>query len=247
MNRRLFNNEIINFMTYLVDPQKMKIQKLFSAFLILISLSFYSCDLIGNSPNPQGDEEMASLPKDVDGLDIATFAGGCFWCTEAVFERVKGVKYVISGYSGGTEPNPTYKEVSYGKTSHAESIQIYYDPKVVTYNELLEVFFLGAHDPTQVDGQGPDHGKQYRSIAFYRDNEEKQAIDAEIKKINASGKYSKPIATQVVKFDAFYPAEKYHQDYYPSHMDNPYVQNVSKPKVEKFEAHFKSLLKEKYK
>jgi len=190
---------------------------------------------------------MASLPTDTEGLEIATFAGGCFWCTEAVFERVKGVKYVISGYSGGKEKNPTYKEVSYGKTSHAEAIQIYYNPDVVSFDQLLEVFFLGAHDPTQVDRQGPDVGKQYRSIAFYRNMQEKEAIEKEIRKLNESGKFSKPIATETVKFEKFYPAEKYHQDYYPDNMGNPYVQNVSKPKVEKFEKNFPSILKEEYK
>jgi len=215
--------------------------------LIWIGLSLFSCNVIGNNPTPQGDEEMATLPTDTEGLEIATFAGGCFWCTEAVFERVKGVEYVISGYSGGAEKNPTYKEVSYGKTTHAESIQVYYDPDVVSYEKLLEVFFLGAHDPTQVDRQGPDRGKQYRSVAFYRNTKEKAAIEAEIKKINASDKFSDPVATEVVKFEKFYPAEKYHQDYYPDNMGNPYVQNVSKPKVEKFEKNFKSLLKDEFK
>ena len=234
-------------MSHKLEPNKMKINKLFTILLLFITTGFYSCNLIGSHSLPQGDEEMASLPTDTEGLKIATFAGGCFWCTEAVFERVKGVKYVISGYSGGAEKNPTYKEVSYGKTSHAESIQIYYNPDVVSYDKLLEVFFLGAHDPTQIDRQGPDRGKQYRSIAFYRNTKEKAAIEAEIEKINASGKFSDPVATEVVKFDKFYPAEKYHQDYYPDNMQNPYVQNVSKPKVEKFEKNFKSLLKDEFK
>lgn len=225
----------------------MRINSFFLLALVWIATSFYACDLIGNNSSPQGDEEMASLPTDTEGMEIATFAGGCFWCTEAVFERVKGVKYVISGYSGGDEKNPTYKEVSYGMTSHAEAIQIYYDPKVVSYNTLLEVFFLGAHDPTQVDRQGPDRGKQYRSVAFYRNQKEKSAIESEIKKINNSDKFSDPIATEVVPFEKFYPAEKYHQDYYPDNMDNPYVQNVSKPKVVKFEKNFGQLLKEEYK
>lgn len=234
-------------MTHISQRNTMKINSFFVLILLFISASFYSCNLIGNGQSPQGDEEMASLPTDTEGLEIATFAGGCFWCTEAVFERVQGVKYVISGYSGGEEKNPTYKEVSYGKTSHAESIQIYYDPDVVSYEKLLDVFFLGAHDPTQVDRQGPDRGKQYRSVAFYRNSDEKEAIEAAIKKINKSGKFSDPIATEVVKFEKFYPAEKYHQDYYPANMGNPYVQNVSKPKVEKFEKNFAPILKEEFK
>lgn len=227
--------------------KKMKTNNILSLALVFIAATFYSCNLIGSGYPPQGDEEMASLPSDTEGLEIATLAGGCFWCTEAVFERVEGVKYVISGYSGGKEKNPTYKEVSYGKTTHAESIQIYYDPEVVSFEKLLEVFFLGAHDPTQVDRQGPDRGSQYRSIAFYRTQEEKAAIEAEINKLNKSGKFSDPIATEVVRFEEFYPAEKYHQDYYPANMGNPYVQNVSRPKVEKFEEKFPSLLKEEFK
>jgi len=220
----------------------MKINNVLTALLMLLSATFYSCELIGSFNTPQGDE-MASLPTDTEGLEIATFAGGCFWCTEAVFERVKGVKYVISGYSGGTDKNPTYKQVSYGKTTHAESIQIYYNPQEVSFEKLLDVFFLGAHDPTQVDRQGPDVGKQYRSIAFYRNAEEKKAIESEIKKLNAFEKFSKPIATEVKKFEKFYPAEKYHQDYYPNNMGNPYIQSVAKPKVEKFEKKFTELLK----
>jgi peptide-methionine (S)-S-oxide reductase len=234
-------------MSFKSERKKMKNNNFFLLALLFIASSFYSCNLIGNGPTPQGDDEMASLPTDTEGLETATFAGGCFWCTEAVFERVKGVKYVISGYSGGYEKNPTYKEVSYGKTTHAESIQVYYDPEVVSFDQLLEVFFLGAHDPTQVDRQGPDKGKQYRSIAFYRNQEEKTAIDEEIKKLNSSGKFSDPIATEVMKFEKFYPAEKYHQDYYPDNMGNPYVQNVSRPKVEKFEKNFSSILKDEYK
>jgi len=225
----------------------MKINNFFFIILLLSLTSLNSCNANGIGNTPQGDQEMASLPTDIDGLEIATFAGGCFWCTEAVFERVKGVKYVISGYSGGVEKNPTYKEVSYGKTTHAEAIQIYYDPKIVSFDQLLEVFFLAAHDPTQVDRQGPDRGKQYRSIAFYRNQKEKSAIGNEIKKLNDSNKFADPIATEVVKFEKFYPAEKYHQDYYPDNMGNPYIQNVSKPKVVKFEENFQTLLKEEYK
>ena len=191
------------------------------------------------------DESFAKLPKNEEGLSIATFAGGCFWCTEAVFERVKGVKYVISGYSGGERANPTYREVSYGKTTHAEAIQIYYDEEVVSFETLLDVFFLGAHDPTQVNRQGPDRGPQYRSVAFYRNPEEKKAIQSKIEEFEKS-EFDEPIATQVTRFEVYYPAEKYHQDYYPANQSNPYVQNVSKPKVVKFEKRFKDLLKAEY-
>jgi peptide-methionine (S)-S-oxide reductase len=213
---------------------------------LFLSLVF-SVGCLSSEVDTSGDQnEMAELPTDTEGLDVATFAGGCFWCTEAVYERIEGVKYVISGYSGGQEKNPTYKEVSYGKTTHAEAIQIYYDPKVVTYETLVTVFFKGAHDPTQVDRQGPDRGRQYRSVAFYRNSKEKEIIEKEISKIEESGYYSEPIATEVVPFEVFYPAEKYHQDYYPDNMSNPYVRNVSKPKVEAFEAKFPELLKKEY-
>lgn len=193
----------------------------------------------------ENDKSFAELPENTEGLEVATFAGGCFWCTEAVFERVQGVKHVVSGYSGGEEQNPTYDQVSRGKTTHAEAIQVYYNPETVSFDKLLEVFFLGAHDPTQVNRQGPDIGPQYRSIAFFRDEEEKKAIREKIDEYEKE-KFSEPIATQVAPFDAFYPAEKYHQDYYPANQDNPYVQKVSKPKVEKFEKKFPGLLKKEY-
>lgn len=191
------------------------------------------------------DESFAELPENKEYLSVATFAGGCFWCTEAVFERLKGVKYVISGYAGGDKANPTYREVSAGRTTHAEAIQIYYNEDAVSYETLLEVFFLGAHDPTQVNRQGPDRGPQYRSAAFFRNESEKAAIQTMIKKLEDS-KFDEPIATQVVPFKAFYAAEKYHQDYYPANQANGYIQQVSKPKVEKFEKNFPQLLKEKY-
>ncbi len=207
--------------------------------------------LIGcNAGNPnslsQDQNEFAKLPTDIDGLDIATFAGGCFWCTEAVFERVKGVKYVISGYAGGKEANPTYRQVGSGQTTHAEAIQIYYDADVVDYQTLLRVFFIGAHDPTQVNRQGPDVGRQYRSVAFYRNDSEKNLIKSTIEELESGSSFSKPFATEVTKFTKFYPAEKYHQDYYPQHPENSYVQNVTRPKVEKFEKYFSDLLKEEY-
>ena len=193
----------------------------------------------------ENDKSFAELPEKTEGLEVATLAGGCFWCTEAVFERVRGVKYVVSGYSGGQEKNPTYEEVSRGQTAHAEAIQIYYDPDQVSFEKLLEVFFLGAHDPTQVNRQGPDIGPQYRSIAFFRNEAEKEAIQDKIKQYEKS-EFSAPIATQVAPFEEFYPAEKYHQDYYPANQDNPYVQKVSKPKVEKFEKNFQGILKKEY-
>lgn len=211
-------------------------------FFFLAFIFFTSC----STAQYEKDESFAELPSKTEGLEVATFAGGCFWCTEAVFERVEGVKHVISGYSGGERANPTYREVSAGRTAHAESIQVYYDADVVNFETLLDVFFKGAHDPTQVNRQGPDVGPQYRSVAFYRTENEKKAIQSKIEELEES-EFDEPIATQVVPFDVFYPAEKYHQDYYPANQGNGYIQQVSKPKVEKFEKNFTYLLKNKYK
>jgi peptide-methionine (S)-S-oxide reductase len=177
------------------------------------------------------------------GLSIATLAGGCFWCTEEVFEEVRGVRYVVSGYAGGKKAKPTYEQVSSGNTTHAESIQVYYDPRQVSYLQLLDVFFLAAHDPTTLNRQGPDAGIQYRSVAFYRTPQEKQLIEATIKRVDASKHYPSPIVTQVAPFTAFWPAEDYHQGYFRLHGDNPYVQSVSTPKVAKFRKAFPQLLK----
>jgi len=175
------------------------------------------------------------------GEKILTLAGGCFWCTEEVYERMKDVNRVISGYAGGDTKDPTYESVMTGETGHAESVQIYYDPEKITLESLLEVFFLAAHDPTQVNQQGYDVGTQYRSIAFYRTPEEEKIIREYIQKLNESGKFDKPIATQVEPFEAFYPAEDFHQNYYPRNPGNPYIQKVSRPIVEKFEELFPQL------
>jgi len=184
------------------------------------------------------------MGKDYSEFAIATFAGGCFWCTEASFERIQGVKYVISGYAGGEKLRPTYEEVCSGTTGHTEAIQIYYDPAVVSFNTLLEVFFV-AHDPTQLNRQGPDRGTQYRSAIFYHDEEQKQAIDAFVKAQAAN--FSQPIVTEIAPYGTYWVAEEYHQDYYESHPGNPYIANVSKPKVEKVKKVFADILKPKFK
>ncbi len=183
--------------------------------------------------------------KNLDQYAVATFAGGCFWCTEAAFERIEGVKEVISGYSGGEIAHPSYRQVASGSTKHAESIQIFYDPDVISFEKLLAVFYV-AHDGTQVNRQGPDVGPQYRSAIFYHDESQKAVSEAYIKKLNDSGKLGRPIATEVMPYEEFWVAEAYHQDYYPSHQDNPYVANVSKPKVEKVEKYFADILKKEY-
>ena len=184
--------------------------------------------------------------KNYEQYQVATFAGGCFWCTEAAFERIEGVVDVISGYSGGKSEHPTYKEIGTGRSGHAEAIQIYFDPNVISYKTLLDIFFV-AHDPSQLNRQGPDHGTQYRSAVFYHNDEQKQETETAIQKGNDSGKFEGPIVTQVTNYEEFWVAEAYHQDYYPNNPQNPYVQSVSRPKVKKVEKYFAELLKAEYK
>jgi peptide-methionine (S)-S-oxide reductase len=192
--------------------------------------------------------EMAEAPateqqqKDLSGLSRAYFASGCFWCVEEVFESVRGVEETVSGYAGGTEANPTYEEVGSGRTGHAESVEVFYDPKVVSYATLLKVFFA-SQDPTTPDRQGPDAGRQYRSIAFYRTPEENAAIEQEIKELNASGKYRSPIVTEVTAFTKFWPAEDYHQNYVRNHPNEGYVRGVSIPRFERFKQAMPEVLK----
>ena len=171
-------------------------------------------------------------PANPVGLATATFAGGCFWAQEEVFEEIKGVKQVVSGYTGGTKANPTYEDVAGQETGHTEAVQIYYDPKVVSYQTLADIFFTASHDPTQLNRQGPDTGPEYRSAVFYRTPEEKKIVEATVTKVNASKEYSDKIVTQVVPLQQFWPAEAYHQGYYRLHPNNPYITNVSQHKVE---------------
>lgn len=177
-------------------------------------------------------------------LEKVVFAMGCFWCVEEIFEHVRGVKNVVSGYSGGTEPNPTYEQVGSGATSHAEAVEVTYDPKEVSYNQLLKVYF-NSGDITQVNGQGPDIGAQYRSIVFYNNEEQKKAIESYIKDINDSKKYAAKVAVEVVSFSTFYTAEKYHQDYVRLNPNQGYVVGVSVPRYKKAIENFPELLKSK--
>jgi peptide-methionine (S)-S-oxide reductase len=163
-------------------------------------------------------------------LETATFGGGCFWCAEAVFQRIPGVKSVTSGFAGGTTPNPSYEDVCTGTTGHAEVIQLQFDPAVISYHQLLEVFWE-AHDPTTLNRQGNDRGTQYRSIILYSD--EGQKIAAEKSKAEAAKHHSRPIVTQIVPLTQFYPAEKYHQNYYNEHTGQSYCQFVIGPKLRK--------------
>ena len=175
--------------------------------------------------------------------ETAYFAAGCFWCVEAIFESVKGVKEAVSGYSGGKETNPTYESVSYGRTTHAEAVEVYYDPKVVSFAELTQVFF-GSHDPTTLNRQGPDRGPQYRSIAFYKNKKEEQIIRAYIEALEQNNIYDDSIVTQVVPFDKFYKAEEFHQDFERRNPNNSYVRNVSLPRLNRFKQNFPDFLKD---
>lgn len=182
-------------------------------------------------------------PQDLSGYETAYFASGCFWCVEAIFESVRGVKEVISGYAGGLEKDPTYEQVSYGRTGHAEAVEVYYDPKQISFFELVQVFF-GSHDPTTLNRQGPDRGAQYRSIAFYKTKEEQKIITAYIEALEENQVYDQPIVTEVTPFTLFYKAEDYHQDYERRNPNNPYIQNISIPRLNRFKANFKEYLKE---
>jgi peptide-methionine (S)-S-oxide reductase len=162
----------------------------------------------------------------------AIFGSGCFWCTEAVFERLEGVRSVTSGYTGGTAAKPTYKEVCSGQTGHAEAVRVEFDPERVSYGKLLEVFFA-SHDPTQLNRQGADVGTQYRSAVFYRGEAQKKAAQDYIAKLEKSGEFDGPIVTQVVEAGPFHAAEGYHQDFYRNNKDNPYCSAVIRPKLRK--------------
>lgn len=176
------------------------------------------------------------------GSDTATFANGCFWCTEAIFQDLEGVEKVTSGYTGGSVKNPSYREVCTGETGHAECLQIIFDPKKISFGELLEVFWK-THDPTTLNRQGNDSGTQYRSAIFYHNENQKEFAEKYKKELNASGAYNDPVVTEITPFHVFYPAEDYHQQYFNLHGSEPYCNYVIQPKVEKFRKVFKDKLK----
>jgi len=195
------------------------------------------------TPAAQVASTAGFAPKNLTGLAQATFAGGCFWAQEEAFEELKGVKQVVSGYAGGTVPHPSYEQVAGQQTGHTETVNIYYDPKVISYQELANIFFTASHDPTQLNRQGNDTGPEYRSAVFYRTPEEKKVIEETIAKVNASKQYGDKIVTQVVPFSQFWDAEGYHQGYYRLNPDNPYITNVSARKVEHVRERFPQDLK----
>jgi peptide-methionine (S)-S-oxide reductase len=176
------------------------------------------------------------------GKEVATLAGGCFWCLEAIFKEIKGVEKVVSGYSGGTMLNPTYNEVYSGATGHAEAIQITFDPRIISFKEILSIFFT-VHDPTTLNGQGPDIGTQYRSAIFYHNEEQKTIAEQLIRDLNSSNVWGAPIVTEITPFRNFYPAEEYHKDYYGRNPEQPYCSVVIAPKLDKFRKQY--LKKEK--
>jgi len=205
----------------------------FNQIVLQVSLIF---------PNePMGISEI-EVSLNMIGLELATLGGGCFWCTEAVFSELKGVVKVEPGYSGGTAANPTYQEVCTGRTGYAESIQITYDPKVITYKDLLQIFFT-THDPTTLNRQGADVGTQYRSVIFYHNTEQKQIAEDVIKEIQSKGVWDKPIVTQLKPFDVFYEAEDYHREYFKRNPTQGYCQIVIAPKVAKLRKQYRERLK----
>lgn len=211
---------------------------------MLFAFCFASCANQPESKPTTTQQPMISTNSNSSTLDTATFGAGCFWCVEAVFQQLAGVVSVASGYSGGKVENPTYKEVCTGNTGHAEVCQIVYDPKVVSYKDLLQAFWL-SHNPTTLNRQGNDIGTQYRSIIFYH-NQAQQLLAEQIKKeLDAAHAYANPIVTEIAPMGIFYKAEDYHQNYYNENGEQPYCQFVVKPKVEKFQKVFKDKLKQK--
>ena len=210
-------------------------------------LAFAGCAgaLAGNAARAQVPAfAAASHVPPAKGEQIAVFAGGCFWGVDAVFKHVKGVSTVVSGYSGGAAGTAVYEVVSTGTTGHAESVKITYDPSQISYSELLRVFLSVAHDPTQLNRQGPDVGSQYRSAIFYANQAQRETAQAYIDQLNKAGVFSRPIVTQVVPFEQFYPAEEYHQNYLARHPYQPYIIFNDMPKLRRLEQQFPALYKQ---
>ena len=213
------------------------------AFILFVvsNIFIFSC-AFKSAETPQVEQKKLSATE-LEKLDKAYFASGCFWCVEAVFESVRGVEEAVSGYTAGFTENPTYEAIGTGQTGHAEAVEVYYDSNVISYETLVEVYY-GSHDPTTVNGQSPDFGSQYRSMILYSNDEEKGIAENFKKKLEDSGKYSAPIATEIVAFEKFWKAEEYHQDYERLNPTQRYVVQVSIPRLNKFKKAFPHLLKE---
>jgi peptide-methionine (S)-S-oxide reductase len=198
---------------------------------------------VASSPTIAQQQNQKAMNKENENrLETATFGAGCFWCVEAVFQQLKGVRSVTSGYSGGHVKNPAYREVTSGNTGHAEAVQIKYDPEQISFRQLLEVFWK-THDPTTLNRQGPDIGPQYRSVIFYHNEEQKGIAEESKNEMDRSGFYSNPIVTEIEPFTNFYVAEDYHQDYYESNPNQPYCRMWIDPKMKKLQEHFGQYLK----
>jgi peptide-methionine (S)-S-oxide reductase len=211
---------------------------LLGSILVAIGFVFWNGSLIPVTGAPSVLEPVEAPA----GMAKATFASGCFWCSEALFQQLKGVHSVVSGYSGGSLKNPSYREICTGTTGHAEAIQITYDSSVIAFKDLLEVFWK-THDPTTPDRQGYDVGPQYRSVIFYHNDEQKQLAEYFKQKLGDSGLFTEPIVTQIVPFTEFYRAEDHHQNFYADHSQQPYCRNVIGPKLDKLKALFQDKLK----
>jgi peptide-methionine (S)-S-oxide reductase len=216
-----------------------------SLILLFVFLAADGCSTEQNQTKLNEESSVlttSELDKKFADKDVAYFASGCFWCVEEIFESLRGVEEVVSGYAGGTKENATYDKVSAGSTKHAEAVKIYYDKNVISYKQLVEVFF-GSHDATTLNRQGPDRGYQYRSAIFYQNEEEKKIAEEFISMLSNAPEYVNPITTELNPFKAFHPAEDYHQDYVVNHPNNGYVKAVSQPRFEAFKAKFPELLK----
>lgn len=234
----------LTWLAFTLDPQSRRsvVVRLLAGFMGMAIVSMGMGQKTMAEETDSGKSKPAETKTDDANLEKATFGGGCFWCTEAVFQRLKGVKSVVSGYSGGKNKNPTYEQVCSGRTGHAEVIQITYDPKLVTYPELLEVFWK-THDPTTLNRQGADRGTQYRSVVFYHNEKQKKLATEYKEKLDESGAFKSAIVTEISPLTEFYRGEDYHQNYYNDNPANPYCSTVIKYKVDKFREVFKDKLK----
>ena len=219
-----------------------------NTFFLVLLVVFTACQSKAKSNETKtiaqnsAPEKVVLSTDELQEYETAYFASGCFWCVEAIFESVKGVKEAVSGYSGGPEQNPSYEQVAYGRTGHAEAIEVYYNPKEVSFQELVQVFF-GSHDPTTYNRQGPDRGPQYRSIAFYKNEAEEKIIRNYLKALEDKKVYDSEIVTQVVAFDKFWKAEEYHQDFERRNPNQSYIRAVSVPRLNRFKKNFPEYLK----
>ncbi len=210
--------------------------------VLFLFIFFVSCNIAQSQSEKKSNRNVnAKSETNYEGMSRAYFASGCFWCVEAIYESVRGVEESISGYSGGHTKNPTYESSNTGQTGHAEAVEIIYDPAVVSFATLVDVYF-GSQNPTQVNGQGPDRGSQYRSIIFYQNDEEKKIIEE--KKASLAKELNAEIAAEVMPFEKFWRGEEYHQDYEKLHPNQGYIRNVSIPRLKRFQAKFPELLKE---